>query len=171
MRVMARLPIVLVGALLLATGAVGCATETDRVPDCVPPSNEDVLLDEYANDAALDVVPAGATRRDEPQRQTACHRVGHAVSRTAVTVQYDLARDLGQDEVLALFDRVAIAAGWTQQRVQTTGMGGSLRYRGPVLGEPSHLEVVWQHAIDPDGSGERTVPGALTTTVYASAGP
>jgi hypothetical protein len=37
-----------------------------------------------------------------------------------------------------------------------------------VLGQPSHLDVVWQHAIKPDGDEGRTVPGALTTTVYGS---
>ena len=164
----ARLPIFLVWALLLATGAAGCATDPDRVRDCVPPSNEDALLDEYANDAALGVAPAGATRRGEPQRLTACHRVGYAVSNTAMTVQYDLARDLGQEEVLALFDQVSTAAGWTRLDVQTSGLGGSLRYCRPVLGEPSHLDVVWQHAINPDGGRERAVPGVLTTTVYGS---
>jgi hypothetical protein len=165
---MARLPFFLVGALLLATGAAGCAAEPDRVRDCVPPSNEDELLDEYANDAALGVAPAGATRRGEPRRLTACHRVGYAVSSTAMTVQYELARDLAPEEILVLFDHVATAAGWTRLEVQASGLGGSLRYCRLILGERSHLDVVWQHAINPEGGRESTVPGVLTTTVYGS---
>jgi hypothetical protein len=141
----------------------------------VPPSSEEALLGEYANDAALALAPAGATRRGEPERQAACYRVGgrgrEGVSRTSVTVQYDLARDLGPEEGRALVEAVATRAGWTLLEAQTSGLdspiGGVLRYCRTVLGEPSFLEVIWQHTIDPDGDSGRVVPGVLTTTVYS----
>lgn len=166
------IPVVLVISLVLAGTVAGCGVGGGRVADCVPPANEAALLDEYASDPVLAVAPAGATRREEPRRVSACYRLNNLtneISRTTVHVEYDLARDPDQAEVRALLEPAITQAGWTPVEDRLTDLGGMLRYCRTVQGEPSGLDVIWQRAIDP-GDEEPTVPGVLALIVHTSAG-
>ncbi len=168
---MARPRVLFTATLLIAGAAGGCTTAPDRVSDCVPPANEERLLAEYESDPALAAAPAGAIPRGEPSRMAACYRVGspgrEGISRTTISVQYDLTGDLGPDDVRALVEPLASRGGWKPLDSQISDSHGMLSYCRAVLGTPSVLEVNWQDAMRPDGDAGRTVSGVLTTTVFA----
>jgi hypothetical protein len=156
MRGMARgLSGTLVALVVTSVAAAGCAIFSDRVAGCVSPSNETQLLDAYAAEKALAVSPAGSSRREEPQRRPACHRMGEHVSITVVDVRYDLSADVSRDEVQTLYTPVASQAGWTPMPVSADQK--TVRYCRTVLGEPSVLEVGWDDAktLQSDGKVER----------------
>jgi hypothetical protein len=154
---------------ITATTATGCAA-SDRVPGCVAPPNEAAVLDELAKDPTLAVSPPGSTRRSEPDRQTACRKVGKAMSRTAVTVQYDLARNLRADDVRRIYEPVATADGWKPLPGRPNAQPGMLLYCRDILDQPSLLIITWQDAITVEADrGSRRVPGVLTVTVSGSA--
>ena len=162
-------PTVLI-VITLAGMLTGCADLSNRAPGCVSPPYEAALLDELAKDPALAVSPADAKRRDEPRRQVACRKVGKDVSRTSVTVEYDVSRDLDIADVRATFDPVASGAGWISMSGRQNDSNGSLLYCRNVLDQPSLLSIHWQDAITIDSDGEnRRVPGALIVTASGSA--
>jgi hypothetical protein len=163
-----QIMLVAITTATMATMATGCA-ESVRVPGCVAPPNEAALLDEIAKDPTLAVSPADSKRRSEPDRQTGCRKVGKAVSRTAVTVQYDLSRNLQADEVRAAYEPVATAAGWKALPFEPSEQVGSLLYCRDILEQPGLLAIHWQDAITVDAAGgSRRAPGVLTVTVSAS---
>jgi hypothetical protein len=164
-----RIMLVAITTVTIATTATGCA-ESVRAPGCVAPPNEAALLDELAKDPTLAVSPADSKRRSEPDRQTACRKVGKDVSRTSVTVQYDLPRNVDADHVRATYEPVATAAGWKALSSQPSEQGGSLLYCRDILEQPSLLAIHWQDAITVEANGgSRRVPGVLTVTVSGSA--
>lgn len=93
------LPIIIVVTALLLGAAVYAAVQLYHVPGCRVPADEGALLDRFAADPVLAVVPEGASRREEPRRVKVCRRVGGEVSETSVHVRYDLPRDLTAAEV------------------------------------------------------------------------
>ena len=103
---------------------------------------------------------------------TACYRVGRAgregISQTGVSVQYDLADDLGSEDVRALVEPVAGRGGWELFDSQLFDFGGMLSYCRVVLGAPSVLVVTWQDAIGPAGEGGPAVPGVFSMGVSAA---
>jgi hypothetical protein len=157
-------------ALIVATATTGCALFSDRVAGCVAPANEAALLDELAKDPVLGVSMPGATRRAEPKRQEACHRIGKDVSRTSVTVEYDLSRNPSPEEIRAAFDPVATKAGWVAMPGAASSPTGVLRYCRDVLDQPILLIVGWEGAktVDSSGKNER-VPAHLGVVVHGSA--
>ncbi len=169
---MARPRVLFAATLLIAGAAGGCTTAPDRVSDCVPPANEETLLADYESDPALAAAPVGAIPRGEPTRMAACFRVGppgrEGISRTTVWVQYDLTGDLGPDDVRALVEPLASRGGWKALDSQISDSHGMLSYCRVVLGTLSVLEVHWQDAIRPDGDAGQTVPGVLSTMVFAA---
>ncbi len=169
---MARPRVLFAATLLLAGAAGGCARAPERVSDCVPPASEETLLAEYESDPVLAAGPAGAIRRGEPSRMAACYRVGRPgreeISQTAVWVQYDLAGDLGPEDVRALVEPVAGRGGWDPFDSQFHDFGGTLSYCRVVLGAPSVLVVTWQDAIGPGGDAGPAEPGVLTMGVLAA---
>jgi len=145
-------------AALALAGATMAGCTSDRVPGCVPPSNEAGLLDEFSNEPVLAVAPEGSKRREQPMRVAACHRFGEHATETAVAVHYDLPRGLAPGEVRSLYDPVATRSGWMP--VPTIAGQLMLRYCRSVLGQPGLLDVMWQNAIEPP-AGER-VPAVIS---------
>ena len=173
MHAMARPAVLLAATLLLAGAAGACTRAPERVADCVAPADEATLLAEYEGDPALAAAPAGAIRRDEPIRTAACYRVGspgrEEITRTTVSVQYDLASDLGPDDFEAFVEPLASRDGWQPLESRVSLSDGLLAYCRVVRGTPTVLWVSWQNSIRPDGEAGPTVPGTLTTMVYALA--
>ncbi|HZM82624.1 MAG TPA: hypothetical protein VFC19_43460 [Candidatus Limnocylindrales bacterium] len=158
-----RLRFDLVAVLLVATATAGC-TSSDRVEGCTPPSNEAALLDAYAKEPAIGVQPAASQRREEPKRQPACRRVGKAVSRTSVSVQWDVRRNVNEQEIQGLYEAATIGTGWTAVPARS-----SVRYAQfckSILGERSILDLSWQDAVVLQ-SGD-LVPGVVTVVVRAA---
>lgn len=145
-------------AALALAGATMAGCTSDRVPGCVPPSNEAGLLDEFMKEPVLSVAPEGAKRREEPRRVEACRRHGENATETVVAVHYDLERGLAPGEVRTLYEPVATKSGWTPVPVAAGQL--LLRYCRSVLGQPGLLEVTWQEAIEPP-SGRR-VPALVS---------
>lgn len=153
--------------LSLAAATTGCGLSSDRVKDCAAPANESALLDELARDPVLAVAPQGATRRAEPTRLEACHRIGEDTSRTSVYVEYDLPRDPGADEIRAVFEPVATKAGWTAMpAVPFDGLGGALNYCRDVLDQPIMLVVGWENAMR---AGNMDIPAHLGVSIHGTA--
>ncbi len=169
---MARPRVLFAGTLLLAGAVGGCARAPERVFDCMPPASEQTLLAQYECDPVLAAAPAGAIQRGEPSRAAACFRVGRPgredISQTAVWVQYDLAGDLGPEDVRALVEPVAGRGGWELFDSQLNDFGGMLSYCRVVLGAPSVLVVTWQDAIGPGGDARPAEPGVLTMGMLAA---
>ena len=136
-------------AALVLTGATMAGCTSDRVPGCVPPSNEAGLLDEFIKEPVLAVAPEGSKRREGPKRVEACHRLGEHATETAVAVVYDVPRGLVPGEVQSLYEPAAMRSGW--KPVPTIAGQLALRYCRSVAGQPGLLEVTWQDAIKPPG--------------------
>ncbi len=145
-------------AALVLVGAMMAGCTSDRVPGCVPPSNEAGLLDEFIKEPVLSVAPEGSKRREEPKRVEACHRLGEHATETTVAVIYDLPRGLTPGEVRSVYEPVATRSGWTP--VPTTAGETMLRYCRSVGGQPGLLEVMWQDAIQPPAG--QLVSAAIT---------
>jgi hypothetical protein len=134
-------------AALALAGATMAGCTSDRVPGCVPPSNEAGLLDEFMKEPVLAVAPEGSKRREEPKRVEACHRFGDKnATETVVAVHYDVPRSLAPGEVRSLYEPAATKSGWTPVPVEVSQL--LLRYCRDVHGQPGLLEVTWQEAIE-----------------------
>jgi hypothetical protein len=156
------LPIIIVVTALVLGAAVFAAVQLYRVPDCRVPADEGALLDRFASDPVLAVVPGGAIRREEPRRVKACRRIGGEVSETGVHVRYDLPRDLTAAEVKALFGPVAANAGWGRPFQD----GTSLSYTRNVGSELVDLRIAWQAAMTAEKDGH-VQPAVLLVSIRA----
>lgn len=152
-------------AALVLAGATMTGCTSDRVPGCVPPSNEAGLLDEFVKEPVLAVAPEGSKRREGPKRVEACHRLGDHATETAVAVIYDLPRGLAPGEVRSLYEPVAMRSGWAP--VPTPAGQLTLRYCRSVSGQPGLLEVMWQDAIQPPAGD---LVSAMITVLLRPAG-
>jgi hypothetical protein len=139
--------------LISVTGCTSNGTEAPRVPGCAVPPNEEALLDAYADDPVLAVVPEGADSAGEASRSRACVRLNREdVSDTSVSRQWWLSRDLDEPTVRRLYEPVARAGGWqTDPRGKPSPpppVSGDIRltYCRTVVGVPSRLVIHAQPA-------------------------
>lgn len=154
-----RLRFGLVVVALAGAALAGCAS--DEVEGCTPPSNEAALLDAYAKEPAFGIQPAASKRREEPKRQSACRRVGKDVSQTSVAVQWDVRRNVNEQEIQGLYEAATIGAGWTA--VPDRSSTRYAQFCKSILGERSILDLSWQDAIVlKEGD---IVPGVVTVVV------
>lgn len=129
--------------VVLATAVLAGCKASDRVDGCTPPANEKALLDEYIKEPVFSVKPGqGSKQRAEPKQETACHKVGQAVTTTSVGVQWDLVRDMTPAEIENMLGPATTGAGWT---VVPAGEGTThVQFCKTILGARSIMDISWQ---------------------------
>jgi hypothetical protein len=140
---------VLAAAALL--GATACAAQRQGQaepgePGCVVAPNEGALLDEYAGDAVLALIPDGASGVGSVTRSKGCIRLNKEdVSDTSVTLLLTMTYDYDQPRLRQAYDPVATGHGWArdlprQDQLQQPG-APFLAYCRVVRGVTSQLSV------------------------------
>jgi hypothetical protein len=123
-----------------------------RVAGCTAPEHEEDLLDAYAADPVLAVVPAAAARVGGVDRTRACYQLNREdVSNTLATVEIRLASDPDGAALRGLYDPVATGHGWTADPAWVAGAGPEpggvlLAYCRTVRGVTSELVLRAQPA-------------------------